>query len=246
MHPRAMRNSASTSGARGWRGQAGRRWFPGNKLHCDPLPTEYNLLMLTARATRVWQRTLQITAVTFSLVCPAIAATHTQILGKYEISNYAIDGSVSEKIPHNFEILLDDQAWILRVHHPGDFYSELVGGNGVVFSYAVGFKSTAATVTEGDFPYAEASPHTVPWLAFCSSRYFSKNDPKWIPVPGNHAVFNPDAHIAKAEVTFLSANSKLPRSIRFVTDPERLKTAHTDPHLDISNFNKGMTHLELI
>jgi hypothetical protein len=181
------------------------------------------------------------------LLAHQVAASHVRVEGRYELRNYKPSGEVSKDVTNRFEALIDRNVWKLRVFHTRGGSLESIGSDDEIFQLS----DSTSVVTPGLYPYAQPAVQSVPWLAFCSERYFAKSDYSLMPILGDFPNHNPLAHGAIAAVTFLP-DSKLPASIRFVTDLERLKTATSSPYLDATriepfrptDYNSGETLAE--
>lgn len=148
----------------------------------------------------------------------------------------SLEYSHAPSAPAQFEILLGDNIWSMKVQYGENWYSEIYGVGANIYDVHYDPKAhedwpLPSTITPGNFP-ALHSPHvTVPWLAFCSADFFATSDWEDMPLPWLLARTQPEAHVCKANVEFLAGPRKTPKQIRFITSATRLTKAHEVPTL---------------
>jgi len=152
------------------------------------------------------------------------------------------------KQTRQFKVSLDKNQWFMRVRFDPDTYTEIWGYDGDTYSatYApygedkdlnrddlpVGVRNGGpASVWPYQFPPDEGGGFMVPWLAFCSFSFSAENPDEDIPEPGAPASMYPVAHICEARARFLPGRLKLPSSVTFTTETERLRVAGQHPML---------------
>jgi hypothetical protein len=181
----------------------------------------------------------------------SLFADYLSLKGTLVVKSSLPDGKSPPNVPDNhlkFDILLAESQWLLRVHYSSSkIISELYGFNGDIYKatyssppkradpndepYDPDTYPLVGTVSPGQYPTKQIPAIVVPWLAFCSSRYFQELAGKSMPMPSYCADYEVEAHICDAEVQFLSNHLKLPSKILYTTTSERLKNAPRHPML---------------
>lgn len=169
-------------------------------------------------------------AILFPLAAWSAAPGHLFVEGTLVTTLYFENGLEQRSGTSHFEVRVAGDTWWIRNGHE---YAFGLGSNNFDLLESWTTPGTAASAYRGYYPPFSTMAVVYPWVAYCSDVYF-RNDPRGVehlPIPWYVAHAEAQAHLCKAQVTFLDETFGLPERIRWITTHESLKNAGRSPFL---------------
>lgn len=112
--------------------------------------------------------------------------------------------------------------------------------NMVVAAPGLSNAASAAAAYRDDFPYLPSAIDGALWLGYCSFNSDTVHSADgYVPVPTDGPISQPIAHTCRMEAEWFPGKLGLLRSATFVTDKDRIASAHENPMLRREVFVKG-------
>ena len=167
----------------------------------------------------------------------ALAQTYSAT-GNMIATYYSWSNKTGETQDTSFTAWIEDRHWLLRIQYATNWFS-LVGGDGTNTYYVLVDPTSSnllapASVFYGNFPRDQLDRVTVPWLALCSSDYFSQHEDRdAIPSLWSRAQIDPMAHVCSTTVVQFSDPPYVPKDISWITSSNLIRTASENKDLRI-------------
>lgn len=176
--------------------------------------------------------------------CLVVMGRTEVIKGDLNATYYSWTGKHVGSQTTHYVIKVGNGHWLLKSEFTANWFC-LVGGDGTnTYSVLVDPKAPQnsprpASVFPGNFPRAAFDRVTVPWLAYCSSRFLDNAEAaRSIPSLWLQPQLYPMAHVCATKVIRLAKLPYLPKEITWVTNSKQIASAASNAWLRIEGANR--------